>query len=65
MCQVLCSRLYWSHLYDCCARWLLPQEVAARVSKVVCRNGARRDIGIDPLAPQLIINRCLTHGATP
>jgi hypothetical protein len=24
-----------------------------------------RDIGIDPLAPQLIINWRMTHGATP
>jgi len=24
-----------------------------------------RDIGIDPLTPQLIINRRMTHGATP
>ena len=44
---------------------VLTEAVFARVTKAVRTWNARRDIGIDPLAPQLIINRRVTHGATP
>lgn len=57
-CSVVLPRSYRSH-------HVLTEAVFARVTKAVRTWNARRDIGIDPLAPQLIINRRVTHGATP
>jgi hypothetical protein len=62
---MLPPRLCCPHHVGSCTRYIRLEAASARVIRARYIKGARRDIGIDPLAPQLIINWRLTHEATP
>jgi hypothetical protein len=58
-------RAHFAVMQQCPRSCFLVLAMSARTSKAVHINIAQQDLGIDPLTPQLIINRCLPHGATP
>lgn len=55
----------WPAQHRACTRRSVRAAVLSGVANPLGTSPGDRDIGIDPLATELVIDRCLAHGVTP